>query len=222
MRSRLALGYVALLHLLLGVLLLHADVPEKVAIRAGLLSEPDHPFIATMRQLHARLDATVAPGAVVFLGDSNTQSMPVWEVSPRAVNYGIGWQRSDQLAASMSVYRSLRHASAVVVMIGTNDLQAGALPQYARVLRSVPNKPRILLVIPPPLRGVDMAATAQAARAACGSDARCVLVDGYSALAGRADAILPDGVHLSAGGYAVLVSLIRQALHHTTVTPSAA
>jgi lysophospholipase L1-like esterase len=191
-----------------------------VALAAGLASwawhlEGDPEFVQHMRGVHARIDPTVPAGAVLFLGDSNIQSAPVSAIAPKAVNYGIGYQTADQLLDSMDIYRSMQRASAVVVMIGTNDIiqsdDDDMEAQYRAILAKVPPRVPVVLSSVPPMEDRDVAAVAKAAERACGADPRCVFADVHSALS-RPGALLPDGVHLSPLGYQVLADVLRSAL----------
>lgn len=213
-------GYLLALHLAVAVLLVKGDVLGRLAVHAGLRDAPDHPFIANMRGQQARLDPAIPAGAVLFLGDSNMQSLPVSEVVPHAVNLGVGWERSDQLLQAMDSYGAMQRASTIVVMIGTNDVGQGREPRYREVLAKVPASVPVVLASPPPMVGADMRAQAALARAACAADSRCTFVDAFAALDGRPGMLLPDGVHLTPQGYAVLIPLLREAVRRSHTSPS--
>lgn len=71
---------------------------------------------------HARMDANVPDGAVLFFGDSLVQGLCVSAVTPLGINFGIGGDTTALLRARLPLYASIDRASAVVVAIGINDL----------------------------------------------------------------------------------------------------
>jgi lysophospholipase L1-like esterase len=121
----------------------------------------------------------------------------------------------------MDSYRAMQRASVIVVMIGTNDVGQGRQPQYREVLAKVPPAVPVVLASAPPMVGADMRAQAALARAACAADSRCTFVDAFAALDGKPGMFLPDGVHLTPAGYAVLVPLLREAVRGSHISPSA-
>lgn len=233
--KRIAIAaYLILVHLLVGIAFVKTDLLSRMAIRLGLAAPApmdSEPFIAAWRAFHETMDAEVPPGATIFLGDSITRAMPVKEVAPLAVNYGIGWQRSDQLIVSIDTYASLQRASRIVVMIGTNDLlqgrDEGIEARYQAILAKLPAGIPVIMVGVPPLaptstvlRGkVDDArvrAAVASAQRACNGHPACRFVSAYDALGeqgvARAGVLQNDGIHLAPHGYALLTGLIRQAL----------
>ncbi|MFC3050803.1 SGNH/GDSL hydrolase family protein [Kordiimonas pumila] len=72
-----------------------------------------------------RLDGNIEPGAILFIGSSSVAGMNVSDITNRAVNLGIGGEKSDQTLARMQAYQSVDQAAAVFLAIGFNDLKAG-------------------------------------------------------------------------------------------------
>jgi lysophospholipase L1-like esterase len=225
--GKLGAAYLVSVHLALLAVVIHDDIPARAAARLGLMDR-DLPEIAALRVAHAKLDASVPPGATLFLGDSHTQFMPVSAVAALAVNYGIARQRSDQLLRSVETYRAASTARAVVVLIGSNDVaqgrEAGIGDRYRAILGKIaPGIPVFLVSLPP---AQDEAAAARVlavnaiARAACKQDRRCTFVDAWAALTHNdrpiAGVLGQDGSHLSPAGYARLISALRAALSHGT------
>lgn len=209
--NRAVTAYLVALHLALALLVAKGDFPYRIGLRLGLVEARDSPFVGEMQNVHKRTDPHVPAGAVIFFGDSITQSLTASSVAPLAVNYGISGQRSDQLLRSMKGYASMSRASAVVVMIGTNDLhqgrEQGLEERYRAILAKVPAGVPVVLSGIPPMAGKDSSPLVEAARHACSAHPRCRFVD-----AGITPDMLADGVHLGAEGYAVWAAALRQAL----------
>jgi hypothetical protein len=223
-RKKLLVAYVAALHVALVVAVVKTDLVERVQVRLGLLPAPAWTGLVGMRDVLAKQDETVPNGAVIFLGDSITQALATAAVAPLSVNFGISGQRTDQLLASMDSYRSLSRAATVVVAIGVNDIRHGRADgieqRYRAILAKIPDTSTVVMSSVTPLAGVDVAPVVEAARRACAESLRCTFVDASHL---PADALMPDGVHLSPRGYTAWIELLRAGLrHHTTVTPRAA
>jgi lysophospholipase L1-like esterase len=219
-KKRMAATYVIALHLALAAVLLRTGAAGKLAAHLGLRPTPDNQFIVDMRAVQHRLDPAVPAGSVIFLGDSNFQSMPVSAVAPHAVNFAISWQRSDQLLASMEDYHSLGRAGAVVVMVGTNDVRQGRAAdldaRYHAILAGVPAGVPVVMSSIAPMRGIDVRQQNQEARAACAADSRCTFVDAFAVLSNKQGMLRDDGVHLTPAGYAALTPMLRDALAHAS------
>ncbi len=98
--------------------------------------------------LHARGDKLQPDDLIVFLGDSLTQALPVAAITPIGLNYGIGTDTTRGLLERLPVYSSLSRSRAVILAIGTNDLQindtAAVLNRYEKILAGLPKKPEII------------------------------------------------------------------------------
>jgi hypothetical protein len=223
LRSRkvVLLAYLAAIHGALGIALIGPSVAQHLTVPT---IPEEESIIPRLREVHAQMDASVPAGAAVFLGDSITMALATAAVEPRAVNYGIGWQRSDQLLVSMKGYGSLQRAGRVFVMIGTNDLlqgrEAGIGERYRAILSTIPAGIPVVMSSPPPIgpitfygvHKVEDAAVRQAgieARAACAADPRCRFVDTYSLLKGTEGALLPDQIHLAPPGYTLWIRALK-------------
>ena len=210
MRPWLTLTYLAAVHALLGMAVLKSSTVVQPLLTLGIDPPAYRAVILSNRISHQRRDRQVPPGADVFLGDSLTASMVVANVSPVAVNFGIGGQRTDHLLEFLPSLHSLGRAGRVFLMIGTNDVvqgrTAGLHERYDRLLAALPAGVPVVMSSAPPVRGREVQATQAAAdaRAACSKVARCTFVDVHAALRGDPEVLEEDGVHLSAHGYEVL------------------
>ena len=75
-------------------------------------------------------DQRLAPGALLFFGDSHLQALPLgrW---PAAHNFGIGGESTQRLAQRLPRFTSLAQARTLVLSSGSNDLLEGRTPQAA-------------------------------------------------------------------------------------------
>jgi len=188
-------------------------------------------FSAVMAQHLAALAPVVRPGAVWVLGDSLAQQMDVGQLSPRAVNFGIGGDTLAGLRARLASYPGLAEGAAAVLIIGTNDL-AGTTPEaaaeaFGALLAALP--PRLPLVVSAVLPVDEAAAPALAGRNAraaafnalaaqrCVARPGCRFIDPGPQMRGPGGGLAPalhrgDGLHLSPAGYEQLLAALRPGL----------
>ncbi len=176
-----------------------------------------------LRSLHQHMDATVQPGAKVFLGDSITYGLILSNVTTGGVKFATGGHNSQALLQEMRGLTCLARASVVVITIGTNDVLEdrveGIEDRYRQILATVPAGVPVVLSSIPPIEAPELRERArqavEAARVASATRPRCAFVDLWAALS-EGGAPLPgvlwDGIHLSAHGYTKWASLLRAAL----------
>jgi lysophospholipase L1-like esterase len=179
----------------------------------------------------ARLDATVEPGSIVFIGDSGVQSLNVAAISPRSINYGIGGDTTFGVKSRLPHYKSLASAQAVVLLIGSNDLAESDATstggRYAELLTALPRGPKLVLIAVLPVDEAIARGTKRTNRAIgelnllirrlCENRPSCVVVDAGPELrdgAGnlRRELHVGDGLHLNAAGYRILIGETAAAL----------
>lgn len=232
MKRLLIAAYLVGLHALLAAALVKTDLIPRAAITLGITTAKipeEETIIPRLRDVHRQMDPSVPEGATIFLGDSITMGLATAAIASRAVNYGIGWQRSDQLIKSMDIYESIKRAGQVVIMIGTNDLlqgrEAGIESRYQAILAKIPSNIKVVMSSVPPLghvvfygREIDDANVRKvvaSAKAVCEADPRCRFVNAYDTLtsngAPAAGVLLKDNIHLSPKGYAPLIKELRSA-----------
>ena len=231
--KKLVIAYLIAIHALLAIALIKTDLVPRVALRLNLI-KPQIPeeesIIPRLREVHSQMDPSVPTGATIFLGDSITMGLATAALAPYTVNYGIGWQRSDQLIKSMDIYKSIERAGRVVITIGTNDLlqgrEGGIEVRYKTILEKIPAKTPIVMNSVPPIaipdffgRKVDDANVRKAvasAKAVCESDPRCRFVNTYDALttngAPTAGIYIDNGIHLSPKGYELWIQAMSAVL----------
>lgn len=233
MKKKMAIAYVACIHLLLAVVLVESDFLSR-AKKAFGLSTGGQPEITEhfhrMVLYHSRMDGNVPDGAVVFIGDSLTQGLCVSAVFPLSVNYGIGSDTTAGVLKRLATYQSIRRASAVVVAVGVNDMKFRSneeiLRNYAAIASRIPENVPVVFSAVLPLnetkRDKQKSGYPDRIRALnAGLEAFCarakrlyflnvgpVLADGAGNLAAKFDD--GDGVHLNSKGNAIWIAGLRE------------
>ena len=131
MRTRV---YITLLHLAVAALLVQFEVLPKAVERIHM-ELARHRHAEVMERHHRAIERPV-----VLPGDSN-----IWLFgsTPYSVNYGVSGEVTEGLIRSMPRYaHSVRKASAVLLMIGINDLWAhktnGLAERFGRIASALP------------------------------------------------------------------------------------
>jgi len=230
-------GYVVGLHLVLAVLLLKTDAIEKIERRLGTWKVPEIDQ-AWYNQVafHRRVDEQLPPGVLVFLGDSLTLGFDVSRFDRRAVNYGIGGDTTVGLLSRLEFYRTIATASAVVVLIGVNDLKHRPVEETSQnleqIVRRIAGSTQLIVVS---LLPVDESKLHQRPDVAvrrignavltgintelakvCARNRRCRYADAWPLLAPEGKLAegyhIGDGLHLNRAGYERLAAAIAPAL----------
>jgi hypothetical protein len=231
--------YLVALHVLLVFALIKTDLIPRAAIRLGLSKPtiPDmEPVITDRRFYQQESDRFIPTGTTIFLGDSIISGLPknvAASIASPAVDYGIGWQRSDQLIKSMDSYDSIKRSGQIIIMIGTNDILQGTEQQggglesrYKTILEKIPsNIPVVLSSVPPigakewlgrTIEDTNVRQAVLSAKHECDPDPRCRFVNAYDALTNNGAPIpgvlLNDGIHLTPYGYELWAKSVRQSL----------
>ena len=219
-----------LLALLAGVALGAAVATGAVAVEprvAGALglSPKDGARNAVMR----KADAAPA-GAVALFGDSIAHGLAEFEVSPVAVNFGLGGDTVAGVTGRLRAASADDSASAVVVHVGTNDLARRGADEVARewaslldaVPAGVPVVASAVLPVDSDARGPEggrngrAAAFNELARAACERRPGCTFVPSpFSAPLSRRFHV-GDGLHLNRAGSARLARALAEAVEAGT------
>jgi len=185
-----------------------------------------------MLRYHLRMDGNVPDGSVLFIGDSLVQGLCCDAVACPSVNYGIGSDTTDGVLERLPKYRSVSRASAVVLVIGSNDLDRRGddeiIENYRRILaaipRSVPVACNAILpvnerLLPASDRGANARIQSFNARlkALCEGDSRCVFLDAGPRLVdseGNLSTPLQDGdgVHPNSDGNRIWIEELRAAV----------
>ena len=165
------------------------------------------------------MDGTVPDGSVLFLGDSITMALVTSAVSDDSVNYGIGYQRSDQLIESMSIYESINRARLVVVSIGTNDLlqnmEQGIDSRYRHIINLIPDDVPVFLNSVFPSNKVSLSRVVkvvESAKKVCSEFHNCTFINAFEAMSKNGHptpgVLLEGGVHFTDKGYRIWIDLL--------------
>jgi lysophospholipase L1-like esterase len=240
MKKSLLTAYLVIIHVLLGVACITSDFLPRIAAALHLTAPPPSEaelMMNMMRTVHSHVDDTVPEGATLFLGDSITMFFATSSLAAHTVNYGIGWQRSDQLIESMDRYQSMNRAARVVVTIGTNDLlqhrSHGIESRYRAILAKIPAHASIIMSSIPPLGsslfrdlGIavdDVRRVIASAQTVCEADHRCRFVNAYEALTVQGHpapgVLMADDIHLTPQGYARWFTAMRPAMAVQPASP---
>lgn len=206
---------------------LYYELADRTRWRMSMPSVGQLQLEATLTAIQLRGDAVVGPNPTLLFGDSHLQGLPTSALGERVTNYAIAGEPASRMALRMRRYKSVNTAQKVIIHSGGNDLVAGASPRQtaeslALSIALVPSRIPVFLVELPPVRGkanrgVQVAALNIELARVCAQRLHCSLIrlqalyDSSGQLAAAHAA--PDGVHLSAAGYQVLVDALIGALH---------
>lgn len=222
-------GYVTAVHALLIVMILKTDFIELVQRGFGTWTptEMDRTWQDAVA-IHRRIDEQLPPGVVLFIGDSLILGLEVGGFSRRAANYGIGFDTTAGVLHRLDFYRSTRTASAVVLLIGTNDLMyrdVAAIGQNHQIILSrLSGVRRIVAIGLLPVderiwgeqRNTTHRTINQAMSRMCEAQSNCRYVDAWPMLTEGGGLLSSyhsgDGLHLNRAAYERLTSAIAPAL----------
>lgn len=180
-----------------------------------------------------RLDGNAEKGRVVFLGSSTLQGLDTGSVTARPLNLGLGGDTVQGLLERLRTYSSPKDASAIVLNIGLNDIVRGVevdrLP-YQRLLGELPGHVPLFVLglqavrraAPDEEERINRAVVEANARlsALCAVRRSCRYLGNPVNSAARSEPLWePDGLHLSAAGYARLRAALVQGLAAGGVAP---
>ena len=225
-----AVVYLIVLHLGVAAFIFAPEFRAAIAWRLpGAAKERQEAFRQGRVAAEARLDPTLPPGGLYFIGDSGIESLDVGQVAEHAVNYGIGGDTIDGVVRRLPVYKSLGSARAIVLLVGSNDLiehsAADAAKNYAGLLDALPTVPLIAVaVLPIDARAVrydqghrnnsEIVELDKAIKALCEGRPSCSFIDFGSNLVDDTGNLAPifgwgDGLHLNAAGYRIAIDALR-------------
>jgi len=226
--------YILGLHVLLVILILKSNLPEKAANALGLNSFRQQPELGlhyfTMLDYHESRDRLLLPKQNIFIGDSITQGLATSAVIDQSINFGIGGDTTLGTLKRLPNYTSLLQAKTITLAIGLNDLKRRPIEtitsNYQQILQTLPkNVPVLISAVLPIDKRVESVTVDNnmildlnnQLKRLSEQDPRYLYIDARNFLVNetgnlQADMHQGDGVHLSSKGYRVWVSVIQQGL----------
>lgn len=200
--------------------------------RLGIVAEETSRHYETMVVFHRRMDGTVPPNSVLFIGDSFIQSLCVSAVTERGVNLGIGGDTTLGVLRRLPLYRCTASARVVVLNVGCNDLplrsNQGILNAYKKIVSEIPSGPNVLIcaVCPvdeglrPERPNRRIRELNDHLRGICASTSRCAFLEVPDSLLDESGNLRRDchegvGIHLSSRGYAVWIEALCKAVEES-------
>ena len=187
-----------------------------------------------MLRAHKSTDPFVEKGSVIFIGDSITEGLNTAAVSAKAVNYGISYDTTDGVLKRLSAYKSVNHASLVVLAIGVNDMvyisADKAAKNYEKILSSIPeNIPVVISAVFPVDERVGWQGLNpkinqlnQHIKNLAGTEERFYWLDINDQMSDSDGNLSPtmhyDGVHLSRQGYRQWIDALKQTFSEIPIT----
>ena len=150
MTKKILAIYLILIHFLVLLILVKSNFIDRVERKIGTKTSnqefSNHYY--EMLAYHKRMDGNIPQGAIIFIGDSLTQSLAVSAIVPSAVNYGIGNDTSVGGINRLNKYQSINRAKFVVITIGINDLKIRGEKEVAlnfvKIIKSIPATTKII------------------------------------------------------------------------------
>jgi lysophospholipase L1-like esterase len=234
----LTYAYVAALHGLLLFILMHSNFIAKVLSHNPFKNPDITSHYRTMLSYQKLIDSAVLPGSNLFFGDSLTQGLAVSVLNGRNVNFGIGQDTTVGLLKRLPDYSSLRHARAVVIAIGVNDLWIRdvkkTVENYAKILNEIPDAMPIIVNSVFPVDPSSLKSSLnhhlvhelnQKLIILSRSRENTTFIDMTSDFSDKNGALKPqfhvgDGLHINTAGYQVWIEKLEKALSQVAVHPA--
>lgn len=227
-RRRIAILYIAVIHLLLGLALVRPDFIAAQHWRFGLQPPEPSAYVAELHRSFRAIDANLTIKRPILLGDSHFQLMDENLLRQPVVNFGAGHDTLRNMAQRLRDYGPRPAGTPLLIWGGHNDLRrrdADAVVADFRQLIAVAGgyDNIIILAIPPVAANVadgqqlnrNISKVNDAMAAQCQQHCRFInvhdrLADTDGQLAAAYDS--GDGVHLNGAGYQLVAAMINQQL----------
>lgn len=228
--SKYLIAYLIGLHLAFGLALIKSDFLQRISRHLGALPPELSSHYHSMVAYHSRLDTQAPEGAIVFIGDSLTQSLAVSNIASKSFNYGIGSDTTLGVLQRLEIYKSLGRAEAIVLAVGLNDLKRRdpdeIILNYGKILKRLPKNTGVIISALHPVdetkRGRHQSnhrirQVNQGLQQLAKSDPQWIYTDAGTLLKDAQGNLKPayhvgDGVHLSATGYAIWTEALKSAI----------
>lgn len=223
--------YILLIHLVLALVFLRPDIIRRIEVKLGIPGSQLKYFHNKMVGYHRGMDSSIPDNAVLFIGDSITQSLATSAISPYSVNLGIGSDTTSGVLNRLGIYNAIDRAKLVVIGIGINDLHQNVSSietqsNYRKILESIPSNISVLVtsVLPIGLNAEKKRFNNESIHSlnlfiesTVEAFENVTYLNSHTALADHAGYLKPahhngDGIHLSDEGYQVLIEQLKNRL----------
>jgi len=142
--------YLILLHFALATVVIKSNFIPQLESKLGVTKPPEfNEYFKETLIYQQRMDASIPDNAVIFIGDSITQSLAVSAVAPISVNYGIGSDTTVGVLKRLPSYKnSIKRAKAVVITVGLSDLSKRShdeiIQNFQKIINSIPRNITII------------------------------------------------------------------------------
>jgi lysophospholipase L1-like esterase len=225
-------GYLLVVHCAVVIGLFHPILFISVLQRFGL--KPSASFYNEKLAYQLLWDSAIPPSTVILIGDSQIQGFDTSTLSRHAANYGIGGDTVIGVSQRLPLYRSMAHAQAIVLEVGTNDLGSSPLEDvvrsYRQMLSAIPAEVPVVVNAVLPVSQTKSAQWRGAERRnnvirmfnealieLCAAHPRCTFIDPGAKLSDSIGDLSPeydagDGSHLNTTGYRIWSEMLRKTL----------
>lgn len=227
-----AVGYFAVIHALLAVLVTRTDFAERFGEWLPFPIAPVE-FTTTYKRTAwslERADQRARPGALLFIGDSIVRDLDTSSLARHTLNLAIPGDTTKRVHQRMIGYDSLKSARGVVLGVGINDQLYRSVPEtieiYREIMKEVPGDvplivQAVLPVDPSVAKWFDNRQVDElnaALKPLCASRPGCRFLDIGRALMDAEGDLAPSmhdggGIHLSAKGGEVYWNAFNKAVY---------
>ncbi len=232
-QNKVLIIYLVILQLSIACFLIYPESSHRLLVKFGLLSQdPDSTsHYKEMLRFHLQMDENVPDEAILFIGDSITQSLVTSAVTPKSVNFGIGSDTTVGVLNRIALYRSVQSSAAIVLAIGVNDLKLRKNKQiihnYKKIISLLPtDTPLLFSAIFPINENVRndvwnnrIHALNKIMEAHCVSRVNCYFLNTGKKFLNedssiKQEYVMQDGIHLSNKGYDMWILDLKDTLSY--------
>lgn len=229
------ISYFILIHIVLLTAVIKFDALARLSIRLGLQKEikvEANSYYLRDITFQTRIDKQIHSGSIFFIGDSTFHSLRTQNISPNAVNFGIGGDTTKGLLQRLPHYKSLEEATSIVILIGFNDFKYRKndeiISNFTKILETLPTGvPRLACSLLPINESIRPEFTSynsekirplnESLKTLVSKTDNTTFLNLHSSFTNKNGELSPklamaDGIHLSPQGNALLTDLLSKAL----------
>ena len=146
LKKKYILIYLVSLHLFLIVILVKSNTISLVERKLGIPSPSTEltSYYKTLVVFQQRIDKNSLDKAIIFIGDSHTQGLSTTAIHTNSINFGIASDTTIGVLNRIPLYSSIKHAKAIVLAVGINDLfirtNSDTLKNLKQILKLLPKR----------------------------------------------------------------------------------